>query len=209
MKNHWNGKLWHAYGTSMTSVEQGKFVPVVAELSGMTVVNHGICGGSITPGGRGKAKIKRAVMNLTDGKADADLITLEVLPNEGPIVGNIYDTDDESFCGCLNQCIRYLQKNTKAQIVVIVMISTNNTAPEAVHEGRGITHFEFAEIIERVAKLNSVPVINVFTDSGFGFARVEARDYQLDQIHLNELGGKNMGKFIWSRLKDIPLWETE
>ena len=37
MDNHWNGKLWYAYGTSMTSVEVGKFVPVVAELSGMTV----------------------------------------------------------------------------------------------------------------------------------------------------------------------------
>ena len=209
MKNHWNGKLWHAYGTSMTSVEQGKFVPVVQELSGMTVVNHGICGGSITPGGRGKGKVKRAVMNLTDGKDQADLITLEVLPNEGPIVGNIYDTDDESFCGCLNQCIRYLQKNTKAQIVVIVMIGVNNKSPEIVNEERGMTTFEFAEIAERVAKLNGVPVINVFTDAGFGYARAAARDYQLDQIHLNELGGKNMGKFVWSKLKDIPLWETE
>lgn len=209
MENHWNGKVWYAYGTSMTSTSWGEYVPVVAELSGMTVINNGIPAGSLTPGGLGKGNIKRAVMNMDDGKEKADLITLEVLPNEGPSVGNIYDTDDESFCGCFNQCIRYLQENTKAQIVVIIMIGGNDAAPEVPNEKRKITQFEFAEIIERVAKLNGTPVINVFCEAGFGYARVKAREYQLDNIHLNPLGGKNMGKFVWSKLKDIPAWETE
>jgi tyrosyl-tRNA synthetase len=35
MSNHWNGKIWYAYGTSMTSVATGKYVPVVEELSGL------------------------------------------------------------------------------------------------------------------------------------------------------------------------------
>lgn len=209
MKNHWEGKLWFAYGTSMTSVQQGKFVPVVEELSGMRVVNKGIPGGSLTPDGYGKGNTKRAVMTLDDGKADADLITLEVLPNEGAVVGDIYDTDDTSFCGCFNQCIRYLQENTTAQIVVIIMIGGNDHSPEHKMEKRGITQFEFSETIERVAHLNGVPVINIFAEGGFGYARVKARDYQKDNIHLNELGGKNMGEFVWSRLKDIPLWYTE
>ena len=204
-KNHWNGKLWYAYGTSMTSVEVGKFVPVVEELSGMTVVNLGSGGGCLTPDGYSKGKNKRILMNPEDGKEKADLITLEVLPNEGETVGNIYDTDDESFCGCLNQCIRYLQENTKAQIVVIIMILGNDKSPETISK-RGITDFEFAEIAERVAHLNGVPVINAFAESGFGYARVKARDYQKDHIHLNDLGGRNMGNFIWSRLKDIPCW---
>lgn len=209
MNNHWKNKLWYAYGTSMTSIKQGEYVPVVEKLSGMTVVNLGIPGGSLTPDGFGKGNTKQAVMNRNDGKEKADLITLEVLPNEGALVGSIYDTDDESFCGCLNQCIRYLQENTKAQIVIIIMIGSNNEPPETVHEKRKITQFEFAEIIERVAKLNGVPVINVFSSAGFGYARVKAKDYQLDNIHLNKLGGKNMGHFIWSQLKNIPTWETE
>ena len=207
-KNHWNGKLWYAYGTSMTSIEAGKFVPVVEELSGMTVVNLGSGGGCLTPDGYSKGKNKRILMNPEDGKEKADLITLEVLPNEGETVGNIYDTDDESFCGCLNQCIRYLQENTKAQIVVIIMIMVNDKSPETISK-RGITDFEFAEIAERVAHLNGVPVINAFAESGFGYARVKARDYQKDHIHLNDLGGRNMGNFIWSKLKNIPLWEKE
>ena len=209
MNNHWNGKLWYAYGTSMTSIQQGEYVPVVEELSGMKVVNLGIPGGCLTPDGWGKGNVKRAVMNMDDGKEKADLITLEVLPNEGALVGSIYDTDNDSFCGCFNQCIRYLQENTKAQIVVIIMIGGNDFLPEKPIEKRGITEFEFAEIIERAAKLNGVPVINVFCEAGFGYARVKAREYQLDNIHLNKLGGKNMGKFVWSKLKDIPTWEAE
>lgn len=206
--NHWNGKLWYAYGTSMTSIKQGKYVPVVEKLSGMKAVNYGIPGGCLTPDGFGKGNTKRAVMNLEDGKAQADLITLEVLPNEGAVLGGIYDTDDQSFCGCLNQCLRYLQENTKAQIVLIIMIGGNNYVPETV-SARGVTMFEFAETIERVGRLNSVPVINVFCDGGFGYARVKNKDYQLDNIHLNDLGGLNMGNFVWSKLKDIPLWKTE
>ena len=207
--NHWEGKLWYAYGTSMTSIKQGKFVPVVEKLSGLRVVNQGIPGGCLTPDGYGKGNVKRAVMTLEDGKGEADLITLEVLPNEGSTVGDIYDTDDQSFCGCLNQCLRYLQENTKAQIVLIIMIGANDKLPGTPTEIRKISQFEFAQKIELVGKLNCVPVINVFCESGFGYGRVKNRDYQLDTIHLNDLGGLNMGNFVWSKLKDIPLWETE
>ena len=207
--NHWNGKLWYAYGTSMTSIQQGEYVPVVEKLSGLRVVNKGIPGGSLTPDGYGKGNTKAAIMNLDDGKADADLITIDVLPNEGATVGDIYDTDDESFCGCLNQCLRYLQEYTKAQIVLIIMIGANHSSPEIPTETRKIPQFEFAQKIELVAKLNSIPVINVFCESGFGYARVKNKEYQIDTIHLNKLGGLNMGNFVWSKLKDIPLWETE
>lgn len=207
MENHWKGKTWYAYGTSMTSQVLGTYVPVLEQLSGMIAVNHGISGGSLTPDGYGKGNNKRAVMNLEDGKDKADLITVEVLPNEGVILGDIYDTDDRSFCGCLNQCLRYLQSNTEAQIVLIVMIGDHNDQPETVDPERGVPWFEYARKAELVAKLNSVPVINAFTDSGFGYARVKNRDYQIDHIHLNEKGGRNMAAFIWSKLKEIPLWE--
>ena len=208
-KSHWNGKTWYAYGTSMTSIEQGEYVPVVEKLSGLKVINKGIPGGSLTPDGFGKGNTKAAIMNLNDGKDKADLITIDVLPNEGAVVGEIYDTDSESFCGCLNQCLRFLQENTSAQIVLIIMIGGNDYPPEKESEKRKITQFEFAQKIELVARLNSVPVINVFCESGFGYARVKNRAYQLDNIHLNKLGGKNMGSFVWSRLKNIPLWESE
>lgn len=74
-----------------------RYVPVVGALSGLNVVNLGIPGGCLTPDGWGKGDNKRAVMNMDDGKEKADLITLEVLPSEGALVGNQYDTDDESL----------------------------------------------------------------------------------------------------------------
>ena len=154
-------------------------------------------------------KETEAVLDPSDGKQEADLITLEVLPNEGAVVGDIYDTDDTSFCGCLNQCLRFLQENTRAQIVLIVMVGSNNTLPEQIIEKRGNTQFEFAQKAEQVGRLNSVPVINIFCEGGFGYARVKSRKYQNDNIHLNELGGLNMGRFVWSKLKDIPLWDVE
>ena len=203
--DHWRGKKWYAYGTSMTSVKQGKYVPVVEELSGLEVVNYGIPGGSLTPDGYGKGNVKRAVMDLTDGKLEADLITLEVLPNEGKIVGDIYDMDDESFCGNLNQCIQFLQEHTKAQIVVILMIGMNTRKTYELTD-KGITWFEFVQKAEQVAKNNGVPVINIPFEGGFGYARVKNREYQVDHIHLNDLGGLNMGRFVWSKLKDIPCW---
>ena len=62
----WKNKLWYAYGTSMTSTVLGEYVPVVEKLSGMSVVNYGISGGSITPDGGGKGNIKRAVIVRSD-----------------------------------------------------------------------------------------------------------------------------------------------
>ncbi len=209
MSKQWKGRLWYAYGTSMTSAEYGRYVPVVEKLSGLRVVNKGIPGGCLTPDGIGRGNVSAAILDPDDGKMDADLITVEVLPNEGAKVGDIYDTDDKSFCGCFNRCLRFLQEHTKATIVVILMVGGNDHEPGWPTDTRGIPQFEFAETIRRVARLNSVPVIDVFGESGFGYARVKNRDYQHDNIHLNDLGGRNMGRFIWSKLKEIPVWESE
>ena len=122
--------------------------------------------------------------------------------------GIINDTDDESFCGNLNQCLRFLQENTKAQIVLILMVGANTRQPHELTD-KDLTWFAFAQKARQVGMLNSVPVIDAACEGGFGYARVKARDYQVDQIHLNDLGGKNMGNFIWSKLKDIPCWEVD
>ena len=215
MSNHWNGKLWYAYGTSMTAqsatiLERGNYVETVQALSGLRLVNRGKGSASLTPDGGGKGDNKLRVMNTDDGKCEADLITLEVLPNEGMHLGTPFDTNNESICGCLNQAIRYLQENTKAQIVLIIMIGKNNQPMNLpMPEGYDYTWFEMAMRTEEVARLNGIPFINTCFESGFGYHRVKSREYQLDQIHLNKLGAKIMGNFIWSKLKNIPLWLPE
>ena len=214
MSNHWNGKLWYAYGTSMTAQcetepERGNYVETVQALSGLRLVNRGKGGACLTPDGWGKGDNLPRVMCTDDGKCDADLITLEVLPNEGKRLGDIFDTDNESICGCLNRAIQYLQENTHAQIVLILMIRSNTHLPSDPVEGYDHSNFELVQKAESVARLNGIPCINAFFEAGFGYARVKGRDYQLDQIHLNKTGGKIMGEFIWSKLKSIPLWMPE
>ena len=88
------------------------------------------------------------------------------------------------------------------------MIGSNTNPPDNI-TSRNITQYEFSRIIKQVAELNSIPVIDVFGESGFGYGRVKNGAYQVDNIHLNEIGGENMGRFVWSKLKDIPLWYSE
>ena len=202
-KSHWNGKKWYAYGTSITSSQMGTYTSYLVEFSGLNVVNFGIPGGGVTNlGGFSKGELKRAVMNLDDGKQNADLITLEVGANEGGELGDKYDVGDNTFCGCLNQCIRYLQANTKAQIVVFCSIAPI-TAPEQSKD-----YYERALKIEEVCKINRVYCLGA--QSGLGYVRIsQDKAYTTDNIHQTKLGGYNFAQFIWAGLKNIPLWYSD
>lgn len=201
--NHWQGKIWYAYGTSITSVAQGKYVPYLEKMLGVKAVNKGIPGGGITNlGGYSKGQVKEAVMTLDDSKAEADLITLEVGANDGGYLGDKFDTSEKSFAGCLNLCIRYLLANTKAQIVVFPSVATTDK-PEDER-----AYYEKALMTEAVCKINRV----YFLDGGssLGSARISAsKDYTLDSIHQTDLGGYNLAKYLYSKIKDIPLWYSE
>lgn len=212
--NQWYGKTWYAYGTSLTNIDnEGKYCNYVRNFSGMKLVNKGINGGGLVAS---DGNIRKAIMNIVDGKLNADLITLETGANDTDIVlGSIYDTVDTTYCGALNQCIRYLQANTNAQIVVIS--STNaryevgnpddKYTPDKTFGSDNHTKYDQWKAIEEVCKLNSVQYIPMGEHSGLGFARMDANDlYNVDQIHHTELGGYNLGKFVWSKLKDIPCW---
>lgn len=212
----WTDKTWYAYGTSLTNTSgEGKYAKYVEMFSRMNRVNKGISGGAICT----NKLIKNAVMNTTDGKTNADLITLEIGANDtGATLGSIYDTGDDTFCGALNQCIRYLQENTNAQIVVIsstnARYSPDNPSdlytPDRQFGTDKHTKYDQWKAIEKVCELNSVYYIPMGEGSGLGFGRmISSNKYNVDQIHHTELGGYILGKFVWSRLKDIPLWHTE
>lgn len=214
--NHWKNKKWYAYGTSLTDIDNvGQYCKTVRDLSGLHLMNKGTSGGGICS----NTLIKDAVMNVTDGKLTADLITLEVGANDtSAILGTIYDTGDNTFCGALNQCIRYLQNNTNAQIVVIS--STNSRyksgdktvefTPDKTFGDDNHTKYDQWKAIKEVCAINSVPYIAMGEEAGLGYARMIASDkYNIDNIHHTALAGKNLGEFVWSKLKDIPLWLSE
>ncbi len=223
--SQWRGKLWYAYGTSMTSDEYGMYARYLEQLSGLKLVNCGAPGQGITEGIGGyssRAEVRRRAMDPDDGKKEADLITLEVGPNDsGATLGTIYDTGTDTFCGCLNQVIRFLQANTDAQIVVMSMTGSrwgtldpsDRFSPErrtAAPAGEPYTRFEMNRAIRDVSALNGACYIPVAESCGLSIARMgREQRYVRDNIHHMPAGAWNVAQFIWSRLRNIPLWYTE
>ena len=214
-ENQWQGLLWYAYGTSLTAEGTGKYAKPLAEMAGLTLKNYGKGGSGIIPALHGDDSIKTRCMRLTDGKANADLITIEIIPNDGSgTLGTSTDTSDDTFCGNLNQILEYLQTNCpKSQIVVLI---ANRGRYKAYDESTQypptseiITkRLEWETMTEEVCKRNCVPCINA-NDSGLGYYRVTGNNnYIADQIHMTDLGGYNIAKCFWARLKNIPTLTT-
>lgn len=208
--NQWNGKTWYAYGTSLTSDSQGRYVDYVAQLSGMKVVNKGIGGGGIVS----NTKVKDAVMNTTDGKLNADLITLEVGANDGSAtIGDPQDNGSNTICGALTQCIHYLLQNTNAQIVVMCSTigkttSGGNSTEPTPENFKTMTR---NKAVRDVCIKCGVPFIGFGDSSGLNWARMNNKmgvNYNSDYIHHSKIGGYNLAQYVWSQLKNIPLWYT-
>lgn len=209
----WNGKTWYAYGTSITAnngstVTTGKYPAYLAEMSGMVLTNKGIGGGGIGNfGAYSTGQVYNAICNTSDGKTSADLITLETGANDVNAdvpLGSVYDTGQTTLSGCLNDCLRYLQKNTNAQIVVTCS-PASTTAPTA--SGK---YYEWAKMVEEICHINRVHFINA--DNNMGYAKlsdsVKGGMYAVDNIHQTDLGGYIMAQNIWSQLRNIPLFYT-
>lgn len=211
---HWQGKKWYAYGTSHTEVcnatVTGKYVPYLAELSGMNFINRGIGSQGIANAGIGAnagntGEVKNRIMS-DDGKSEADLITIEVGGNDTSVVsagklGNYWDTDDTTFCGCLNQCLAYLQENTNAQILVM----SSPYAADTANKNR----YEFNKAVEECCRYNGIEYL--YPTTNVGGARLNATDDKYlrkdaTATHQSELGGYIYASNIWEKLKTMPLF---
>ena len=208
----WKGKSWFAFGTSITETDNaahtGKYVPYLVAMSGMVVTNRGHGGQGIGDfGATSTGTNYESICKLTDGKANADLITLEQGANDVSAavpLGSIYDTGrTTSLAGCLNDCIRYLLANTHAQIV-IMNSPYSKTMPTLENK-----IFEWREMMREICFLNGVYFID--TSCGLGTARVaseQGSNYLVDNIHQTELGGYIFAENIWYKLRNIPLFRT-
>nr|MBQ1578064.1 SGNH/GDSL hydrolase family protein [Oscillospiraceae bacterium] len=204
----WRGKVWYAYGTSITNINsEGRYPTYLAQMSGMTLVNKGISGGGIgNLGANSTGQVYRAICTTTDGKLNADLITLETGANDvnaNVPLGTIYDTGTETLAGCLNDCLRYLQANTTAQVAVTNSPSTK-TEPNAANKV-----YEWAQMVEQICRINRVHFLN--PDNGMGYARLTSSSgsaYVVDNIHQTNLGGYIMAQNLWYQLRNIPLFYT-
>ena len=205
----WNGKSWYAYGTSITNISsEGKYPTYLAQMSGLLLTNKGISGGGIGDlGAYSHGQVYSAICNITDGKLNADLITLETGANDcnsDVPLGTIYDTGTATLAGCLNDCIRYLQKNTNAQICIINSPATT-TEPTATNK-----YYEWADMVRRICDINRVHFLN--NNNNMGYAKLSDSTkgslYVSDNIHQTNLGGYIMAQNLWYQLRNIPLFYT-
>ena len=209
----WNNKTWYAYGTSITAnngttVTTGKYPAYLASMSGMNLVNKGIGGGGIGDlGAYSTGQVYDAICNTSDGKLNADLITLEQTANDvssAVPLGTIYDTGTDTLAGCLNDCIRYLQANTTAQIVIISSPFTT-TYPTPTNQ-----YYEWMKMMRDICALNGVHFIDGAA-CNLGTAKLTSSygsDYVVDNIHPTELGGYVYAENIWYHLRNIPEFRT-
>lgn len=226
----WNGKVWHAFGTSITDTNYtneetgeptGQYVPYLAGMSGMGVVNHGIAGGTLGKGGThgGSANILSAI--LSADLSGADLITIEGFVNDYACavdIGTIGDDggtdaveveEEITLCGALYRAIKYCLENSSAQVVLI----TESTGREfTLKDGESVNYTvthknsagklqnDYNEAIIDMGRFMGVHVIDAGGKSQIGQFCPE---YLADHIHHSALGGKQYATVIWDELKNI------
>lgn len=210
--SQWSGKSWYAYGTSLTA--QGKYTSALVNLSSLQLTNKGINGGAIERGG----SVYNALLDNTDGKLTADLITIEVGANDGVAqLGTPLDLDNTTFCGSLNVCLKNILLNCKAQVVLMdstrgrYAVGGSLSDPyllDRVLSG-GYTYLQRSEAMRQVAAANGIYFIPFGSGLGLGLYREQSGNlYNVDNIHHTNLGGYNLAQGIWGYLKNIPLWYT-
>lgn len=226
--NHWLGKKWYAFGTSITDTMHtntetgtvtGKYVPYLVGESGMIVANYGIAGGCIASGGvhGGTANILSKI--LSTDVSGADLITLEGCVNDFACaidIGSVGDTEQTTLCGALYQAISYLQKNSHAVVALITentgkkytLSSTGKEADYTINRKNSIDKFQsdYNEAMRKMAKHMGCYLIDAGAESQINENHPE---YLIDHLHHTELGGQQYAKVIWSYLKDIPCMVTD
>ena len=225
----WNGKQWVAFGTSITDTSYvnsetgevtGKFVPYLAEYSGLIVTNHGIAGGCIGSGGihGGTSNILNRI--LATDLSSADLITIEGFVNDFACavdIGNIGDTENTTICGALYQAIRYCLEKSHATVVLLTesygreytLKTTGDKANYSINKRNslGFLQKDYNDAIVKIGAYMGIPVIDCGAKAHINNFHPE---YIIDQIHHTEMGGKQYANVIWQELKYMqPIVNSE
>lgn len=215
----WKNKKWYAFGTSITdgtSINQetgevvGKYASILAEMSGMNLVNRGVAGGTFVN------QVLNAVLN-TD-VSDADLITIEGCVNDfavGSDIGEYGDYTSSTISGAMYLMAKKCCENSNALVVFITdstgkLYTSQQTGVASdlrfiYKKGNGKTQADYNDAIKRFAEYMGLPCIDAGAKSSIDFFHPQ---YIADQIHHTNLGGEQYAKTIWEELKNLkPLAE--
>ena len=153
-------------------------------------------------------------MHASDGKAEADLITVEIIPNDmkGEL-GEVTDLSDDTFCGNLNQIIEYLLTNTNATVVILIASRSryqhDDPSKKFLPIGENIKKWlAWEDAITTICRMHAIPCWNGASEAGLGYYRIAKDDALVqDQIHLTDKGGEVLAKYYWGKLQNIYPFE--
>ena len=215
--NPWKGKVWYSYGTSISDIgigdvignrgHSGKWPLYLDAVSGMERHNGAIGSGGIREGTDHGGNVKEALLTTP---YDCDLVTLEVLPNDGysdATMGEITDTDPTTECGAFRQCCEYITKQTRAKFVVLFVTSSTSDRNNSYvpYEPLASTHLNYRKAVAKlsqIAEYYGVPVIDAEKEA-INWRHRQKGITLRDHIHPNYLGGEMFGRYIWGKLREM------
>jgi lysophospholipase L1-like esterase len=170
-----SGKKWVVVGDSITeknSRATKNYHDFIKDWTGCTVVNHGISGtGWFTPStGGGTNSIRERIGALP---ADADFVTVFAGTNDWSsvgkpfVLGTIADTDGAvSFYGAVNSVITQLIAKYPTKPIAVFTPLPKLGSQTGTKNVANVTMKQVAEVIIEVCSYFSIPVLNLYSDSG-------------------------------------------
>lgn len=206
---YWTGRLWTAYGDSIT--EQYKWEPLVTKELGLRCINKG-SGGTYVADASYESPTKYSFsaderINTID--VNSELVTIMGGTNDWGMkeLGDLsYPFDTTKFKGALAETVRKMQiRCPNAVIVVMSNVGGRGTGTGAegtvpLTDSRGLTPFDFAKASEEVARFMGVYFIDVWSCGINCFNRTK---YIADAVHPNDEGGKLIARKVIEGLKNI------
>lgn len=219
--NKWAGKDWYCYGTSISDIgtkedynttgsigngnngDKGTYPLMMDSLSGMVRHNGAIGSGGIVPSQPHGGNVKT---NILACPADADLVTLEIGPNDAYAskLGEVGDTSDATLLGNLYQCFDYLTNNVNGKIVLLlVQNGVYNGDTKYLPTSSNQRQWETAcQKMTELAEYFCIPVINA-SRNAINYGKQTKGVTLLDGIHHNYVGGAIIGRYIWRKISEI------
>lgn len=123
---------------------------------------------------------------------------------------------DSTFCGNINRTLAYLKTHYPTQLIVVMTpihrgyarFSARNEQPsEEWSNAHGLFIDDYVNLLMRGARLWSVPVIDLFGESGI-MPDIDSNtpfihDPESDRLHPSDIGHYRIARIIQSRLKSL------
>lgn len=220
---YWKDASFLALGTSLTSVQQGKWVPPFVEISGVKLANNravpgAVMGGHILYYAQNATELKNAELVIVEGAVNdfaggrplgtvGDTVPYKVAFSS-PVWDNGGDDETGTFAGACYQVFKALKEKATKAVIVAVTDPIGLTVPSTgakynrdVKNKQGLYQMDYNKMIKQVAEFMSIPVIDTAVLSGMS---QETPSYYVDHLHHTDLGGEQFARTVWAYLKQIP-----